>query len=92
MHENTTGRPERDPFDALVDVLAAADRYDLALGIIPIAFVIALVTANAFGIAVPYALVGAAIVGVGIIVDVCYLNPPIDQGSTGGPDERSFAN
>ncbi|NKE38005.1 hypothetical protein GWG54_19860 [Natronococcus sp. JC468] len=87
MHEKTLGRPERDPFDALVDVLAAADRYDLALGTIPIAFVIALVAAAAFGVPAPYALAGAAIVGVGIVVDVCYLNPPIDQGSTGGTEE-----
>ncbi|AGB35973.1 hypothetical protein [Natronococcus occultus] len=92
MHESTIGRPGRDPFDALVDVLAAANRYDLALGGIPIAFVIALVAANVLGISVPYALAAAAIVGVGVIVDVCYLNPPIDQGSTDGPDERSPTN
>ncbi|WP_293031430.1 hypothetical protein [Natronococcus sp.] len=92
MHENTIGRPRQDPFDALVDVLAAANRYDLALGGIPIAFVIALVAASTFGVPVPYALAPAAVVGVGVIADVCYLNPPIDQGSTDGTDDQTAAD
>jgi hypothetical protein len=82
VHEGTTGRPERDPFDALVDVLAAANRYDLALGLVPIAFAVALVAAGALGIPVVYALAPAAVVGIGVIADVCYLNPPVDRGST----------
>lgn len=82
MHENTTGRPERDPFDALVDVLAAVNRYDLALGLIPIAFTVALVAAGALGIPATYALAVAAVVGAGVIADACYLNPPVDRGST----------
>ena len=82
MYESTTGRPERDPFDALVDVLAAANRYDLALGLIPIAFAVALVAAGALGIPVSYALGVAAVVGGGVVADACYLNPPVDRGST----------
>ena len=82
MYRKPIGRPERDPFDALVDVLAAANRYDLALGIIPIVFVVALVAASALGVPVPYALAVAAVVGGGVIVDACYLNPPVDRGSS----------
>ncbi|MFU8869301.1 hypothetical protein [Natronococcus sp.] len=82
MHENTTGRPGQDPFEALVDVLAAANRYDLALGLIPIAFTVALVAAGALGIPATYALAVAAVVGGAVIADACYLNPPVDRGST----------
>ncbi|MFC4436216.1 MULTISPECIES: hypothetical protein [Natrialbaceae] len=82
MYESTIGRSGRDPFDALVDVLAAANRYDLVLGIIPIAFLGALVVANALGVSVLHALSVAAVVGFAVIVDACYVNPPVDQGST----------
>ena len=86
MYENTIGRPERDPFDALVDVLAAANRYEFVLGIIPLAFAVALVAATMLELSVVQAIGVAAVVGVLAIVDACYLNPPIghdrDQGST----------
>jgi hypothetical protein len=82
MHENTTRRSERDPFDALIDVLAAANRYDFALGLVPIAFVVTLVAAHALGVPTLHAIAAAAVVGVGVIVDACYLNPPIDREST----------
>ncbi|RQG93168.1 hypothetical protein EA462_02900 [Natrarchaeobius halalkaliphilus] len=81
MYEKRIGRPERDPFDALVDVLAAVDRYDLLLGIVPIAFAVALVAASLLGVSVTQAMIVPAIVGVFTIVDACYRNPPIDQGS-----------
>ncbi|ELY59455.1 hypothetical protein C491_06583 [Natronococcus amylolyticus DSM 10524] len=92
MHENTIGRRGQDPFDALIDVLAAVNRYDLALGVIPIAFVITLVAASVFGVPAPYAFAAAAIVGIGVIADVCYLNPPVDQGSTDRTDDRTAAD
>ncbi|SFC18466.1 hypothetical protein SAMN05444422_105171 [Halobiforma haloterrestris] len=82
MHEKRIGRPQRDPFDALVDVLAAADRYDLLLGIVPVAFAVALVVAGVASLSMAQALLVAATVGVLVIVDACYLNPPTDQGST----------
>ena len=81
MHENTTGRPGQDPFDALVDVLAAVNRYDLVLGIIPIAFVVALSAASVLSLPITHTLLIAAIIGVITIVDACYLNPPVGQGS-----------
>ncbi|EMA46477.1 hypothetical protein [Halobiforma nitratireducens] len=82
MHEKTIGRPEREPFEALVDVLATADRYDFLLWIVPAAFAVALVVATVASVSVSQALIVAAAIGVLVIVDACYLNPPIDQGST----------
>ncbi|WP_306054993.1 hypothetical protein [Natronococcus wangiae] len=81
MYESTSGRPGRNEVDALVDVLAAANRYDLALGVIPVAFAGALVAAHALGVSVLHALSVAAVIGLAVIVDSCYLNPPVDQGS-----------
>ncbi|MXV62891.1 hypothetical protein GS429_12600 [Natronorubrum sp. JWXQ-INN-674] len=81
MHEKTIGRPERDPFETLVDVLAAANRYDFLLGIVPVAFAVALVAAHVLGVSMAQAMLVAAIIGVFVVVDACYRNPPTDQGS-----------
>ena len=81
MCEKTIGHPERNPFDALVDVLAAVNRYDLVLGIIPIAFVVALFAASVLGLPITHTLPIAAIIGVITIVDACYLHPPVGRGS-----------
>ena len=82
MHEKTIGRPGRDPFETLVGVLAAADRYDLILAIIPVAFAVALVGVYVVGASVTQAIVFAGIIGVLAILDACYVNPPTDQGAT----------
>ena len=82
MQETTIGRPERDPFDALVDVLAEVNRYDLQLGLVPVVFAVALVTANVLSVSVVQAMFVAAAIGALVVIDACYLNPPIDQGST----------
>ena len=82
MQETTIGRPERKLFETLVDVLAAASRYDLQLGVVPVAFAVALVAANVSSVSVVQAMLVAATIGVLVIVDACYRHPPIDQGST----------
>ena len=82
MYEKGIGRPERDPFETLVGVLAAADRYDFALAIIPVAFAVALVATHAFGVSVMQAVTAASVIGILVIIDACYLHPPTDQGST----------
>ncbi|TYL39807.1 hypothetical protein CV102_05855 [Natronococcus pandeyae] len=82
MYETARKRSGRDPFDALVDVLAAVNRYDFVLGIIPIAFVVALSAASVLSLPIMHALLIAAIIGVITIVDACYLNPPVGRGST----------
>jgi len=53
------------------------------LGIIPLAFVVALLAAVAFKVSVLQMIALAAIVGVLAIIDACCLNPPIgrDRGS-----------
>ncbi|QSX00801.1 hypothetical protein [Haloterrigena alkaliphila] len=82
MQENGISRPRRDPFETLVDVLAAVDRDDLLLGIVPIAFAVALVAASTLSVSLPGAMGIAATIGVLVVIDACYRNPPIDQGST----------
>ncbi|WP_049929130.1 hypothetical protein [Halopiger goleimassiliensis] len=81
MYEKPIGRPERDPLETLVGVLTAADRYDLVLAVIPVAFAVALVATHAFGVAMRHAVTVASVVGVLAIADACYLHPPTDQGS-----------
>ena len=80
MQEKTIGRPRRDPFETLVDVLAEASRYDLLLGVVPVAFAVALVVASVLSVSLVEAMFVAATIGVLVIVDACYFNPPIDQG------------
>lgn len=67
---------EQDPFETLTDVLTAATRYDLALGVIPVAFVVALVAANVVAVSMLQALFLASLVGIAVLIDVLYLNPP----------------
>ncbi|ADD05408.1 uncharacterized protein Nmag_1834 [Natrialba magadii ATCC 43099] len=88
MYEKPIGSPQQDPFDALVDVLAAADRYDVTLAVIPVAFAVALIVATVTSLPTPPLLAVAALFGSLAVVDACYLNPPVpidsggDQGST----------
>jgi len=84
MYKRSIDRPQRDPFDALVDVLTAATRYDFVLGLIPLAFAVALVATLVLEVSTVQAFAVAAVVGVVAVIDACYLNPPIgpDQGST----------
>ncbi|NUB90343.1 hypothetical protein HTZ84_16265 [Haloterrigena sp. SYSU A558-1] len=81
MQESTLGRPGRDPFETLVDVLAEASRYDLLLGVVPVAFTVALVAAHVLRLPVVHAMFVAATIGALVVIDACYLNPPVDQGS-----------
>lgn len=51
-------------------------RYDFALAVIPAAFVVSLFISTAVDLNPVQALVPAALVGILVIVDVCYRNPP----------------
>ncbi|PCR92070.1 hypothetical protein [Natrinema ejinorense] len=81
MYEKPIGHPGGDPLEALVDVLTAATRYDLPLGVIPLAFAVALVTATLLELSGVQTLLIAGVVDAFVVVDACYLNPPVDQGS-----------
>jgi len=61
MSGKRIGRPERDPFETLVGVLAAATRYDFLLAIVPVAFTVALVVATVASVSVSRAMTVAAI-------------------------------
>lgn len=75
MHGNATYR--WDPFA----VLASTTRYDLALWLIPLAFILAIILGTALDLSVRTMLVSAALVGVVVLADALYLNPPIKPGS-----------
>ncbi|ELY69219.1 hypothetical protein C490_08289 [Natronobacterium gregoryi SP2] len=51
------------------------------LGTVPVVFAVALVIATVANVSMGQAMFVAATIGV-FVVDACYLNPPIDQGST----------
>ena len=80
VFERRYGR-ERDPVRTLLAVLTSITRYDLVLGIIPAAFGLALVAGSALGLDAHEAFLGAALVGVLVLVDALYLNPPASSGS-----------
>ena len=81
MHDKRIGRSKRDPFDALVDVLAAANRYDFLLAVVPVAFAVALVAASVTSVSLVQTMFVAALIGIFVVVEACYRNPPIDQGA-----------
>ncbi|WP_293031269.1 hypothetical protein [Natronococcus sp.] len=64
--------------ETLLGILTAVTRYDLALGLIPVAIVASVVTSTVTGLGLEQSLVPVALVGVFVIADACYLNPPID--------------
>lgn len=62
-------------------ILTAATRYDLALWAIPTAFLLAFLAGSVLGISQHAALVGAALLGVLVVVDVIALNPPVEPSA-----------
>lgn len=70
--------PEWSPAETLAEALTSATRYDLALWAIPTAFLLALMVGSVLGISTHAALVGAALLGLLVLVDVIALNPPVE--------------
>jgi hypothetical protein len=68
----------QNPLEALIEVLTAVTRYDLALGVIPFAFIGSVVASATADLSLTQALVPATLVGILVIVDVCYRNPPTE--------------
>lgn len=67
-----------DPLQTLSAPLAAT-RYDVALGVILLAFMATAVVALATDLPLVRLLLFPATVGGLVIVDTCYLHPPIDR-------------
>lgn len=59
-----------------------SDRYDLILAVIPLVFFVAYVVHVALGVSVAATLLPASVVGVGLLVDALYLNPPSASGGS----------
>lgn len=51
-------------------------RYDVTLAAIPLLFAVACFAAVLFEVAVPTALAAASTIGLGLIFDITYRNPP----------------
>lgn len=58
---------------------AALTRYDVTLATIPLLFALAFFAALLIEIAVPTALAAASTVGLGLIVDNAFRNPPVPR-------------
>ncbi|MFC4437536.1 MULTISPECIES: hypothetical protein [Natrialbaceae] len=54
-------------------------RYDLELGLILLAFVVSAIVSIVADPSLEQTLVPAAVVGILVIIDACYLNPPINE-------------
>lgn len=54
-------------------------RYDLELGVILFAFVVSVTVSIVADSSLVQALAPAAVVGIIVIIDACYLNPPINE-------------
>lgn len=54
-------------------------RYDLELGLILLAFVVSVIVSIVADPSLEQTLVPAAVVGILVIIDACYLNPPINE-------------
>ncbi|ELY53721.1 hypothetical protein C492_17223 [Natronococcus jeotgali DSM 18795] len=67
-----------NPSELPLGALTAVTRYDLALGLIPLAFAGSAIASAATEPGLEQSLVPAALVGILAIVDACSLNPPID--------------
>lgn len=57
-------------------VRSAISRYDLLLAAIPLAFAVAVAVAEAIGVPLEGAMVGASVVGLLVLVDGLFLRPP----------------
>lgn len=60
-------------------------RYDLVLALIPLALAIGIFASVLFEIELPTAMATASVLGLGMILDTVYRNPP---GSTGDSTDR----
>lgn len=69
-----------DPLSILAAPIAAT-RYDAALGVILLSFVASALLGFATGLTSIGSLLVPAVVGFLVIVDTCYLHPPIDGES-----------
>lgn len=54
----------------------AVSRYDLVLAVIPMAFLLTAVTSGVLGVSLPTALAGGSLLGVAVLADALFLNPP----------------
>lgn len=64
------------PVERFDSALASPSRYDLALWLIPAAFLLAFVASAILPVSTRAALVGASLIGTLVIADAVALNPP----------------
>lgn len=62
------------------DRLPGLSRYDYVLAVIPVAFVLAAVFHVIAGVSLQLTLLPTSLVGILLLIDVVFLNPPITEG------------
>lgn len=82
----SSGRPRRIVSRPSVRDRLPADRYDAILTVIPLSYALALAGHAAFDVSMAATLVPASLVGLALLFDAVYLNPPTggDCGRAGG--------
>jgi hypothetical protein len=60
--------------------LSSLSRYDIVLALIPTAFLLTAVASGLFGVSLPTALAAGSVLGVGLLADALFLNPPTGGG------------
>lgn len=67
----------REPATDVVPSRWPLSRYDLVLALIPLAFGIAILAGTLIGVSLPTAMAAASTLGMALIVDTVYRNPPV---------------
>ncbi|MDS0259506.1 hypothetical protein NDI56_08880 [Haloarcula sp. S1CR25-12] len=78
----STGRQTRGPDGQYRNQRARrwqVSRYDIVLALIPMAFLLTAVASGLFGVALPTALAGGSVLGVAVLADALFLNPPTER-------------
>lgn len=67
----------REPATDAVPSRWPLSRYDLVLALIPLAFGVAILAGTLLGVSLPTAMAAASTLGMGLILDTVYRNPPV---------------
>lgn len=67
----------REPATDVAPSRLPLSRYDLVLALIPLAFGVAILAGTLLGVSLPTAMAAASTLGMALIVDTVYRNPPV---------------
>lgn len=67
----------REPATGVAPSRWPLSRYDLVLAVIPLAFALAILAGALLGVSMPTAMAAASTLGMGLILDTVFRNPPV---------------